>query len=62
MNDFLDDWDKSNNLNPKKENTKEKKINVYRKAWELYNDFLGIYYHKNYELSGDKRKKNRVQI
>ena len=27
------------------------------KASELYNDFLGICYHRYYELSDDKRKK-----
>ena len=46
LNDFLHDLDKLNNINPKKESTKEKKINVYDKASELYNNFLGIYYHK----------------
>ena len=30
---------------------------MYDKTSELYNDFLGIYYHKYYELSDDKRKK-----
>ena len=40
-----------------KKSTKERKINVYDKASELYNDFLRIYYHKYYELSDDKRKK-----
>ena len=30
---------------------------MYDIASELYNDFLGIYYHKCYELSIDKRKK-----
>ena len=29
---------------------------MYDTASELYNDFLGIYYHKYYELSDDKRK------
>ena len=35
---------------------------MYNKASELYNEFLEIYYYKYYELSDDKRKKNRVQI
>ena len=30
---------------------------MYDKASELCNDFLGIYYHKYYELSDDKRNK-----
>ena len=45
LNEFFDDLDKSNNLNPQ---------NVM--ASELYNTFLGICYHKYYELSDDKRK------
>ena len=47
--------------NPQKESTKEKK-NVCDTASELYNDSLGIYYHKYYVLSDDKRNKIRVQM
>ena len=37
---FFNDLDKSNKLMPQKEETKEKKTNVYNTASELYNDFL----------------------
>ena len=30
---------------------------MYDTALELYNDFLGTYYHKCYGLSHDKRKR-----
>ena len=60
LDKFLDDLDKFNKLNPQTESKKVKK-NVYNKASELYNDFLGIYFDEYYELSDDKRKK-RVQI
>ena len=53
----FDNLDKLDNLNPQKESTEKRKIKVYDTASELYNDFLGIYYHKYYELSGDKSKK-----
>ena len=56
LNEFFHDLDKLNNLNPKKERTKERKINVYDKTSELYHDFLGIYYHKYYELLDNKIK------
>ena len=46
LSEFFDDLDKLNNLNPLKEVTKKRKIKVYDTASELYNDFLGIYYHK----------------
>ena len=55
FDEFFFNLDKLNNVNPKK-STKKKKINVYDKASELYNNCLGIYYHKYYELSDDKRK------
>ena len=48
--------DKLDNLNPQKENTCEKKMNMYDKASELYNDFPQIYYYKCYKLSDEKRK------
>ena len=57
LNKFFDDFDKLNNLNPQKASTKERKTNVDDKTSELYNDFLGIYFHKYFELSDDKRKK-----
>ena len=50
LSDFSEDLDKLNNLNPQKESSKEKKINVYDKASKLYNDFLRIYYYKYNEL------------
>ena len=62
MKVFFDDLDKFNKLNLQKESKAEKKINEYNKASELYNDFLGIYFEEYYELSDDKRKKNRAQI
>ena len=57
LNEFFDDLDKLKNLNPEKGSIKDKNINVHDKASELYNNFLGIFYHKYYELSDDKRKK-----
>ena len=57
LKEFLDDLEKLNDINPQKESTKERKINVYDKASELYNDFLGVHYYKYYELSDNKRKK-----
>ena len=57
LNLFFGDLDKSNNLNPEKESTKQKKINLYDKASKLYNYFQRIYYHTYYELSDDKKKK-----
>ena len=44
LKEFLDDLEKLNDISPQKESTKERKINVYDKASELYNDFLGIHY------------------
>ena len=41
---FFNDLDKSNKLMPQKEETKEKKTNVYNTASELYNDFLEIFF------------------
>ena len=38
--EFFADLDKLNRVNPQKEITKERKINVHDKASELYNDFL----------------------
>ena len=57
LNEFFGDLDKLNNLNPQKESINKRKINVYDKASELYNDFPGIYHHKYFELQNDKRKK-----
>ena len=54
LNDFFNEFNKLINVNPQKESTKERKINVYDTASELYNYFLGIYYHQYYELSVDK--------
>ena len=62
LDEFFDDLDKFNKLNLEKESTAEKKINEYKKASELYNDFLGIYFEEYYVLSDDKRKKIRAQI
>ena len=59
LNKDFDDLDKINILNPPKESTKGRKINAHDKAPELCNDFLGIYYHKYYELSDNKRKKKQ---
>ena len=56
LDKFLDDLDKFNKLNTQTESKKVKK-NVYNKASELYNDFLGTYFDEYYELSGDKTKK-----
>ena len=44
LSKFFDD------LNPQKESAIKRKIKMYDIASELYNDFLGIYYHKYYEL------------
>ena len=41
---FFNDLDKSNKLMPQKEETKEKKTNVYNTASELHNDFLEIFF------------------
>ena len=41
---FFNDLDKSNKLMPQKEETKEKKTNVYNTASELYNDLLEIFF------------------
>ena len=57
LNEFFDDLDKLNYLNPQQESTKVKKISVDAKASELYKTFLGIYYHEYHELSEDKKKK-----
>ena len=57
LKDFFDELDDLNNLSTQKESTKRIKINVYDTASELYNNFPGIYYHKYYELSDDKRNK-----
>ena len=54
---FFNELDDLNNVNSQKESTKKRKINANDTASELDNCFLGIYYHKYYELSDDKRKK-----
>ena len=50
------DLNKLKKVKTQKEKTERKK-NVYNKASELYNDFLGICFGEYYELADDKRDK-----
>ena len=44
-------------LNPKRKHTKTRKVDVYNKASEVYNELLEIYFDKYNDFSGAKRKK-----
>ena len=53
---FYSDLNKFNNLNPKKESTKEKKVTLYDNASELFNEYLEIYFNE-YKALSDAQKK-----
>ena len=60
---FFNDLDKFKKLKSKKEETKEKKTNVYDTVSELYNDLLKAYFDEYYGLLDAKRRKTpRPQI
>ena len=46
LKEIFNELDNLNNISSQKEGTKKRKINVYDTRSELYNYFLGIYYHK----------------
>ena len=54
---LFNDLDKSNKIKTQKEETNEKKTNLYDTAEELYNDSLEIYFYKNKAPSDVKKKK-----
>ena len=41
---FYNNLNKFNNINPRKERTKEEKSAVHNNASELYNEYLGLYF------------------
>ena len=55
--DFYYDLEKLDWLDPQKEHTKTKKMNVYDATSELYNELLKIYLDKYYDFSDARRSK-----
>ena len=54
---FYSDLNKSNDLNPQKESTKEIKVTAHDNASELYNEHLQIYFDQ-YKTLSDAQKRN----
>ena len=54
---LLNDLDKFRKLKTQKEETKEKKTNVYNTDIELYNNFLGTYFDEYFDLPDAKKSK-----
>ena len=65
LNNFFDNSDALNNLNPQKESTKQKKRKtiVHDKSSKLYNDFLQLIIINaiNYHMIREKTYKARIQ-
>ena len=56
---FLNELNKSNNINPRKRRKKDKKVTVYDHASELYNEYQEIYFDQYMALPDDKKRKYR---
>ena len=52
---FLNELNKSNNINPRKRRKKDKKVTVYDHASELYNEYQEIYFDQYMALPDDKK-------